>query len=106
MGLQAARLGLEAQNAVALRLMRLVGDAIRRLAATRNEGRARNDSNKCPFRKRNASGGFRLSRRITVHGCSSLVAAAQRKPRYEYMSALSDCTNPFDRNGAARFTVA
>ena len=38
--------------------------------------RARDGSDKCPFSKRNASGGLRLSRRITVHGCSSLVAPA------------------------------
>src|SRR5262245_43907749 len=49
---------------------------IRGLAASGNEGRARDGSDKCPFRKRNASGGFRLSRRITDHGCSSLVAPA------------------------------
>jgi hypothetical protein len=49
---------------------------IRGLAASGNEGRARDGSDKCPFRKHNASGGFRLSRRITVHGCSSLVAPA------------------------------
>src|SRR6266446_8333432 len=49
---------------------------IRGLAASGNEGRARDGSDKCPFSKRNASGGLRLSRRITVHGCSSLVAPA------------------------------
>src|SRR6516225_457340 len=47
---------------------------VRGLAASGNEGRARDGSDKCP--KRNASGGLRLSRRITVHGCSSLVAPA------------------------------
>src|SRR5216684_1777774 len=50
---------------------------IRGLAASGNEGSARDGSDKCPFRKRDASGGFRLWRRITVHGCSSLVAAAR-----------------------------
>src|SRR6516162_11021 len=49
---------------------------VRGLAASGNEGRARDGSDKCPFSKRNASGGLRLSRRITVHGCSSLVAPA------------------------------
>src|SRR5438128_7963672 len=49
---------------------------IRGLAASGNEGSARDGSDKCPFRKRDASGAFRLSRRITVHGCSSLVAPA------------------------------
>src|SRR6516165_733215 len=49
---------------------------IRGLAASGNEGRARDGSDKCPFSKRNASGGLRLSGRITVHGCSSLVAPA------------------------------
>src|SRR5262249_25946671 len=51
---------------------------IRGLAASGNEGRARDGSDKCPFSKRNASGGLRLSRRITVHGCSSLVAPPTR----------------------------
>jgi len=49
---------------------------IRGLATSGNEGSARDGSDKRPFRTRDASGGFRLSRRITVHGCSSLVAAA------------------------------
>src|SRR5215467_10437010 len=58
---------------------------IRGLAASGHEGRARDDSDKCPFRKCNASGGFRLLRRITVHGCSSLVAAAPRPARTDVL---------------------
>src|SRR5260221_5694568 len=44
---------------------------IRGLAASGNEGRARDGSDKCPFRKRNASSGFRRSMLLTVHGRSS-----------------------------------
>ena len=45
--------------------------------------RARDGSDKCPFSKRNASGGLRLSRRITVHGCSSFLVAAAHPPRLQ-----------------------
>jgi hypothetical protein len=41
---------------------------------------ARDGSDKCPFRKRDTSGGFRFSRRITVHGCSSFLVAAAHPP--------------------------
>src|SRR6516164_1156058 len=69
---------LGACSSDALLLRRLL--RIRGLAASGNEGSARDGSDKCPFRKRDASGGFRLSRRFTVHGCSSLVAAAHPAP--------------------------
>src|SRR5262245_49460202 len=79
---------------------------IRGLAASGNEGRARDGSDKCPFSKRNASGGLRLSRRITVHGCSSLVAPPTRPLAMAslYMSRNSGvvkdgpCSRPIQRH--------